>query len=204
MTPRVRKAEIREAALTLFAERGYHGTGMEDIAMLVGIRASSLYNHVPSKQVLLADIMRTTMHGMMLCFDEAVASAEDSQAALRRATEAHVRYHATHRREVRIGVTETHSLEEAAQGEVRHLQRSYVRKWQALIEKGVAEGVFVTPSAQLSAYAVTEMGVGVSRWFHEDGLLTLDEVARHYGTMALSQLGVTQPSEADDPSFGIS
>lgn len=189
-----RKAEIRAAALTLFAERGYHGTGMEDIAAVVGIRASSLYNHVPSKQLLLVDIMRTTMLELLTRFDQAtaVAGPTDPRAALRAAMEAHVRYHGTHRRDVRIGNREIPSLEAQYQADVRDLRRRYARRWRDLIEDGVARGVFTTPSPQLSTYALLEMGIGVSQWFHDDGPLDLAEVARHYGAMALRQLGVAE------------
>ena len=50
---RVTESLVREAALTLFAQRGYHGTALRDIAGEVGIRTPSLYNHIESKQELL-------------------------------------------------------------------------------------------------------------------------------------------------------
>ena len=184
--------EIREAALTLFSERGYYGTGMEDIARVVGIRASSLYNHVPSKQILLADIMLATMRELIRVFDESIKQAQDSAdpaAEMRLAMEAHVRYHATHRRDVRVGNREIASLEEPYQGEVRQQRRTYARRWQAMIERGIKAGAFSTPSAQMSTYALLEMGIGVSQWFQEGGPLTLDEIADHYAAMALRQLG---------------
>jgi AcrR family transcriptional regulator len=171
---------------------------MEDIAALVGIRASSLYNHVSSKQYLLVDIMRTTMRDLLTSFDETIASTEPGEIreGLRAAMSAHVRYHGTHRRDVRIGNREIPSLEEPHQGEVRQLRRTYARNWQALIENGISQGVFSTPSAQLSTYALLEMGIGVSQWFHEEGPLGLDEIAEHYATMALRQLNV-EPERAE-------
>ncbi|MCW2528377.1 MAG: Transcriptional regulator, TetR family [Pseudonocardiales bacterium] len=188
--PSRRKTEIREAALTLFAERGYHGTGMEDIARLVGIRASSLYNHMSSKQELLADIMITTMRELLSRFNEVTTEASRPADQLRLAVEAHVRYHAIHRRDVRIGNREIPSLEEPAQTQVRQLRRDYARAWQHMIESGVADGDFTTLSPQLAAYALLEMGIGVSQWYREDGALSLDEIAFHYADMALRQLGV--------------
>jgi AcrR family transcriptional regulator len=189
--PSRRKTEIREAALTLFAERGYHGTGMEDIAQLVGIRASSLYNHMNSKQELLADIMTTTMHELLSRFDEVTIDAKSPVDKLRLAVEAHVRYHATHRRDVRIGNREIPSLDEPSQTQVRQLRRDYARAWQRMIEAGVDMGDFNTLSPQLAAYALLEMGIGVSQWYREDGALSLDEIAFHYADMALRQLGVS-------------
>jgi AcrR family transcriptional regulator len=187
-SPSARREQIREAALSAFAERGYHGTGMEDIAQVVGMRASSLYNHVSSKQELLADIMIQTMRDLLDAFATATSSGAPAQR-LGQAMDAHVRYHATHRRDVRIGNREIPSLEENSQATVRQMRRDYARGWQRLIDEGVALGQFETPSSQLSAYALLEMGIGVSQWYREDGPLSLDEIIAQYSEMALRQLG---------------
>ena len=44
---------ITEEALTLFSENGYDGTGVEQIAEKVGIKAPSLYNHFKGKEDIL-------------------------------------------------------------------------------------------------------------------------------------------------------
>ena len=40
----------------MFAQRGYHGTSVSDLAAALGIQKSSLYAHISSKADLLADI----------------------------------------------------------------------------------------------------------------------------------------------------
>ena len=47
------KDKILDAALTLFAENGYNGTSVEQIAKAVGIKAPSLYKHYKSKEDIL-------------------------------------------------------------------------------------------------------------------------------------------------------
>ncbi len=47
------KEKILDAALTLFAENGYDGTSVEQIANLVGIKAPSLYKHYKGKEDIL-------------------------------------------------------------------------------------------------------------------------------------------------------
>ncbi len=47
------KEKILDAALTLFAENGYDGTSVEQIAGLVGIKAPSLYKHYKGKEDIL-------------------------------------------------------------------------------------------------------------------------------------------------------
>ena len=47
------KERILQEALTLFAENGYDGTGVEQIAEKVGIKAPSLYKHFKGKEDIL-------------------------------------------------------------------------------------------------------------------------------------------------------
>ena len=47
------KEKILDAALTLFAENGYDGTSVEQIASFVGIKAPSLYKHYKGKEDIL-------------------------------------------------------------------------------------------------------------------------------------------------------
>ena len=47
------KERILDAALTLFAENGYDGTSVEQIANTVGIKAPSLYKHYNGKEDIL-------------------------------------------------------------------------------------------------------------------------------------------------------
>lgn len=51
------KERITEEALTLFAEKGYKGTSVKNIADAVGIKDASLYNHFKSKQEIFDSIV---------------------------------------------------------------------------------------------------------------------------------------------------
>ena len=184
-----RRTDVRDAALTLFAERGYHGTSMKDIAEAVGMRAPSLYNHVGAKQELLVEIVEATLVDLQRLHEEAVGSTRDVGEALRRAVEAHVRYHARHPREVRVGNRDLPALEPANRDRVIGMRRRYARSWQALLQRGADLGRFDLPDARLASYAILEMGIGVATWFRPDGPLSEDVVAYHYGDMALRLAG---------------
>jgi AcrR family transcriptional regulator len=51
-----RKVEIVHAAVQCFLERGYHQTGVRDIAKQAGVSLGNLYNHFKSKEAVLAFI----------------------------------------------------------------------------------------------------------------------------------------------------
>jgi AcrR family transcriptional regulator len=96
------RESVREAALTLFAQRGYHGTPLRSIAELVGIRTPSLYNHIESKQELLRGIVQETTELVWSEFQAAIAGTTDATERLRRAVEVYALRHAIHRREALI------------------------------------------------------------------------------------------------------
>ncbi|HEX2162790.1 MAG TPA: TetR/AcrR family transcriptional regulator [Thermoanaerobaculia bacterium] len=55
------------AATALFAERGYGGTSMADIAERVGVRKASLYNYYPSKDDLLMELLERSLAAVSAC-----------------------------------------------------------------------------------------------------------------------------------------
>ncbi|MBC1386401.1 TetR/AcrR family transcriptional regulator [Listeria innocua] len=56
------KKLIKEVALTLFAEKGYDGTALSEIAKAVGIKTPSLYAHFPSKEALFMEVYQDSIH----------------------------------------------------------------------------------------------------------------------------------------------
>jgi AcrR family transcriptional regulator len=48
---------ILDAALELFADKGYFGTSLRDIAAAVGVRESALYNYFPGKEALFSALI---------------------------------------------------------------------------------------------------------------------------------------------------
>lgn len=66
------KERILDEALTLFAENGYDGTGVEQIAEKVGIKAPSLYKHFKGKE----DILNALIDSAEKRYEESFGSSE--------------------------------------------------------------------------------------------------------------------------------
>jgi AcrR family transcriptional regulator len=181
--------DVKQAALRLFAERGYHGTTMSQIADAVGVRVPTLYSHIRAKQSLLADIAVETTEQVWADFEAAVAGAGDPVARLRAAVEVYALRHATHRYEALVVNRDASSLEEPVRSEVFQRREEHEHAVRALIEDGIAAGVMHVDSPSLASFAILEMSVSIARWFRDDGPLPAAEVARRYGVFALRLAG---------------
>src|SRR5215475_12060385 len=61
-------------AVTVFNERGYDGTSMEDLSRRLGISKSSIYYHVDSKEQLLALALDRALDGLFSVAGEVLAA----------------------------------------------------------------------------------------------------------------------------------
>src|SRR5260221_2975607 len=77
---RAGREELPRAAARLFAERGYHGTSLADIAAALGIQKASLYHHIASKEDLLWEVARSGADAFHAALD---GVPEDSPATER-------------------------------------------------------------------------------------------------------------------------
>lgn len=75
MKQETRKQQIINTAAILFKEKGYSAVTMRDIAKVMGIKASSLYNHIQSKQ----DILTCIIISLAEEFTEGMAVIKSSQ-----------------------------------------------------------------------------------------------------------------------------
>jgi AcrR family transcriptional regulator len=183
------RGTVLDAACLLFAERGYRGTSMRDIAEALGVRAPSLYNHVASKQEILLAIMDKAMDRALSAQAEAVEGITDAPEQLRRATESLVLDFLRFPAEVTVCNTEVRSLEPANRLAIVAKRDQYAARVRHIIEHGCREGRFRTPTPEIAAFAVLEMGNNAKSWFRPSGRYPDTFVARAYGEFALRVVG---------------
>jgi AcrR family transcriptional regulator len=189
----VNSEAVLDAALTLFAERGYHGTALSQIAEALDVRTPSLYNHMRAKHDLLQTIVERTVTAVLDDFRTTTAGLTDPLERLRRATLVYAFRHATHRREAIVVNRDTTSLDEPHRTAMQTLRREHEHALRAIIEDGVASGVFTIKSPALGSFAIREMCVSISRWFRDDGPIPPEEVAQDYSNFAVRIVGARTP-----------
>lgn len=200
--PNITPTAVRAVALQLFAEKGYHGTAMSEIAARLEIRTPSLYNHIESKQTLLAEILLDTSKAVLDDFEAAVdhdLTGGDTAAQLAAAVRVYAYRHATHRNEALVVNADVAALDEPVRSEVLELRRRHERGVRDLIAAGSASGSFVVAQPALASFGILEMCVAIARWFRDDGPLSAEEAAVTHAEFALRLVGYTGPEAGLDP-----
>ncbi len=130
-----RRDELTRQAARLFAERGYHGTSVDQLAKAMGVQKGSLYAHMASKQELLYATMRegaAAFHGALDAIDERLPPAERIRLALR----AHLRVVADQLDVATVFVREWRYLEGERRDEIVAERRRYEERFRALFREG--------------------------------------------------------------------
>ncbi len=78
---------ILDAAEVLFAERGFSGTTLRDVASRVGVRNPSLYNHFASKEALYSAVLERVTYPLLESLNELLADSEQGADSTRRFVE---------------------------------------------------------------------------------------------------------------------
>jgi AcrR family transcriptional regulator len=79
-----RRRQLLDVALDIFAERGFHSTSMDDVALAAGVTKPVLYQHFPSKRALYRELLDEVDAQLVGHLVEATAGA----ASLRERVEA--------------------------------------------------------------------------------------------------------------------
>jgi AcrR family transcriptional regulator len=180
---------VEQAALRLFALRGFEGTGIRAIADEAGITLGSLYHYIGTKEDLLDRLMQKSMHGLLGPGTEIVESVQDPRERIVGLVDLHVRRHAEDNLLSIVGDAEIRSLTPARRRTAVSLRDAYESLWQETIALGARRGDFHVPDVKLATFALLEMCSGVAYWYSPNGRLALDAISRAFVEMALSLLG---------------
>lgn len=181
-------AAIRAAGVRLIHARGYHAVSMRELAAAVGLQAASLYNHVRTKQELLADLLTRNLHDMLAGVDAALAGVEGPRARLEAFVAFHLTFHTARREEALICTTELRSLEPEHHARVVALRRAYEARLGDILAAGATAGAFRLGDARIATFGILAMLTGAATWYRPRGRLSLATLVAEYTRLVLHGL----------------
>jgi TetR/AcrR family transcriptional regulator, cholesterol catabolism regulator len=130
-----RRLQLTREAARLFAEKGYHGTSIGDLAKAMGVQKGSLYAHMASKQDLLYEAMRDGAEAFHAALDE-IPERLPATEKIRLALRGHLRVVAEQLDVATVFVREWRYLEGERRDEIVAERRRYEERVRALFREG--------------------------------------------------------------------
>jgi AcrR family transcriptional regulator len=185
---------ILETALRLIAERGYSGTSIRDIAAACGLQGPTIYSHFPSKEHVLAEIVRIGHEEHLRRVRAALLdSSSDPRRQIAAYVGAHVRFHTDFPMLAVVTNTELHMLSPELGAPIFQVRRQSEQALMDIAQRGIDRGIFKVPHPWLAVAAIGGMGLRVAFWFSSDAGIEAAEVVDAYAEFALRILGAADP-----------
>jgi AcrR family transcriptional regulator len=162
-----RKEEILEVATRYFAERGYEGTSMNDVAESVGMRKASLFYHFATKDVLYEAVLDRLIETLGSALRSAYAGDGSFGERLETAADAATAVLGGHPYAARLLLRETMDWGPVVRGKLLGAISAVLEAGTAFVRAGQDAGEFVEGDARQ---------------------LVLSSIGVHFLPFALSQL----------------
>lgn len=181
---------ILRACLQLFADYGYHGTSVRDIAEAVGIKSASLYKSFPSKLAMLDAL---TMLGYEeyreRMLDAALAAEGGPTQRFAALVQAHLAVHCELPRLTTVIAIELRNVSPDVGAYAADVRAQASDLFTRIIDRGEAEGVFKPCNRDVVLVAVSSFALAAAQWFPYNPDVTAEQIIGDYVRLASRMLG---------------
>jgi AcrR family transcriptional regulator len=167
----------------VFRKKGYHAASMDDLAKACALQKGSLYHYFESKEQILRDIIQPCLEFALYEFERIHLSKATPESKLRKSLELLMTSIESHLNTMTVLLREDRSI-------VDPYKKSYVAQRDRLedyvehfIKEGIKVGVFRKTDTKLVTKALFGMCNWAVVWYHPDGRLKAQKIAKHYADL---------------------
>jgi TetR/AcrR family fatty acid metabolism transcriptional regulator len=137
------RQRLLDAAEQVFAEKGYHGAGVDDIIRASDSSKGGFYFHFPNKQAIFLALVDALVPKLAASIDRAIAAETDPIAQLDAALGTVLDLFSRHRRLSKILLVEAVGLGHGFDEKLMRTRGEFARMIQGYLDRAVAAGVIV-------------------------------------------------------------
>lgn len=180
------RADVVQAAIEVFREKGYERATVREIADRAGLGTSSLYFHVRSKEELALAAVAPVLDAGARWLEELAAAEQPPEEKLRAAIVRAVELYDRHA-EISIYLSDFYPVVDRLLPELGERAKA---AWAWLVRDVLeANGEPADPRrARLLAYGVLGMASWMHRWYRSDGPVSSTELGELYADLVLDGL----------------
>lgn len=192
--PGTRRAELIAAATSLFVEHGVEGTAVSDIVKAADVAQGTFYLYFESKDAIVCAVAESLIDGLVDRIERAVGDDARSAPEMLEAMATELAEINDEPYEIELMSILHHPDNVAIHDRVtRSLTRRLMPHLTAIIEQGVAEGVFVSEDPQRTAWFILGALQGMEAGFAAVG--ETQETIGHLKAFVMRGLGYPLPAQ---------
>ncbi len=171
------RTEILEIALSLFVEKGYHQTSMQDIAEKAGLTKGGLYYYVESKDDVLFMLHdRFIMEGLRR-LRKVEAEDADPQRRLVNLLKTHMQIIDLYKDDITLFFEAMKYLSLEKQQKVKEKRDEYESIFLRAIEDGKKQGIFNVPHSHIAVLYILGACNFMYTWYKPGGANSIEELS---------------------------
>lgn len=182
---RERRQSIVDTSARLFAQNGYHATGIADLCVANDLGKGALYHYIGSKEELLAAIHDRVMDEVMAGADRVAEAGGDPPEQLAALGEELLEVIHRYPEHVWVFLHEFPALTGERAEAFRRRRREYESRVEGVIRSGVDSGDFRDVDPWLTAMAWFGMHNYTYLWLKPGGRLSARDVAEPFSQIFL-------------------
>lgn len=191
-----RRDEIVATAGEMFGARGFHGTGMRDLAGRLGLQGSSLYAHFGSKDDLLWEIVDGVATAFVSAADSVPQGGPPSER-LRGLIAAHLGVISDELPYATVFFQDWIHLSDERRARLIAMRDAYQLRFRGVIAQGVAQGEFGVSDVRLATLVLLSALNFTYQWLDPQGRLPHDQLVAAFAQQLIDGLRAP-PGRPDD------
>jgi TetR/AcrR family transcriptional regulator, cholesterol catabolism regulator len=186
-----RRDAIVDTSAKVFAQRGYHATGIVELCDANGLGKGAFYHYIGSKEELLAAIHDRVMDEVLLGADRVLEAGGTPSEQLTMLGDELLDVIHRYPDHVWVFLHEFPALTAERAEKFRVRRREYERRVEAVLQAGIDAGEFRDIDPRLTALAWLGMHNYTYLWLKVDGRLTARDVAQPFADIFLQGITAT-------------
>lgn len=192
-----------DASITLFADRGYDATGVQEIVDRANLTKGSFYYAFESKVDVLRQIQDQFIDRCLAAIDSVLAEGHPPDVALAKAIDWFIAICGEQREELSIFFQEARHLTQDYFADVRRKRDLFEEKFVSLLTAGQETGVFREVPTRIMGFGIIGMCAWTYHWMRPEVGPT-EPISQAYADVLLNGLYAApkpaQPLEPNEPA----
>lgn len=155
---------LNDAAIELFATRGFQAIGLRDLAGHMGLQAGSLYHHIENKQGLLFELIESALADLLTMTKRRMKGARTPCERLRRFVQAFVTFNLRENYRLVLVTREFVNLNDEHRQQADSLKKAYRTLLSEIIADEYGLKDTLDEEVRLITHAVIGMLYGQLQW----------------------------------------